>query len=389
MLSLEARATASIAIVDKRKGNNGKQRVKFVTGPYQDSSSSSSSLVAAPRTTTLGGPARVTALVKTVPVSNRSRSIMQFKVTAEPQDWYRVEYVTDTPGDAEQARSKVLKRILRGKKTKKAGVTFGATTADISDTPHLLEPGEAVHVGVRFVPCPPSDTKRWPVKRTVEKAGALVLNLEGGRKQKIDLKGMMLRPSLELNHTYGKPKAFFTTKAFDFDFGGVFVKMRQSVVLQLRNPTIINAKWRIKHVPRGQSADTSSMKVSTLRDLNLRDFDLDAHTVDDPSVFSFSQMFGEVNARSRAPAVGFATKLDEDINNLVETLRGGKTFADTRPVRMRHDGLEHMNVQARFSPKDTREYLCRYRLEVEHGYPSSIDIELRGCGTLDESKRRS
>uniref|UniRef100_A0A7S2XAB2 Uncharacterized protein n=1 Tax=Lotharella oceanica TaxID=641309 RepID=A0A7S2XAB2_9EUKA len=130
------------------------------------------------------------------------------------------------------------------------------------------------------------------------------------------------------------------------------------------------------------------MDMATLRGLNHEEFDLDASMVDDPTVFSFAHMSGVVAPCTRTPAKAFATKLDSDLSTLMNTLATGKGLSDTRPVQLRKEGVEHLQLGMDFNPKSTTGYLSRYVLEIEHGYPKSIDIELRGQGTLAENKRR-
>mmetsp|Transcript_21613 Transcript_21613/g.43401 ORF Transcript_21613/g.43401 Transcript_21613/m.43401 type:complete len:2057 (+) Transcript_21613:50-6220(+) len=377
MLSLEAKATLSVVEVDKRKGEGGAQCVKYVVGPYADSSSDSAE----------------TPLVKTVPISNRSRSVVRLGVHAEPKEWFQVVYLSDSPGDAEEAKEKIVASLRkRGRRKGQSTVTaskFARTVStEFSGGGTLLAPGEAAHIGVRLKAFPPTDVKRWPVQPTSVQKGALVLTFDGRRTQVIDLKATMLRPCVEINHAFGKPTPVFTTRSYVHNFGMSYLKVTASATIEIRNPTRVPARWRIVHVPREKSTKGNPMDMATLRGLNHEEFDLDANLVDDPTVFSFVQMSGVVAPCTRTPAKAFATKLNSDLSALMKTLASGTGLSDTRPIQLRKQGVEHLQLGMGFSPKNTKGYLSRFVLEIEHGYPRSINIELRGQGTLAEDKKR-
>lgn len=365
ILALEARAIESSLQVDKRRAPDGKQSLKFVAGPYRSTTSEAE-----------------TPMVKTIPVANRGDSTLRFRVKTDPAEWFRVDFVSESASDPRRKKSAFTKTQGAADKFRPSARAYPASRQTV------LAPGESALIGVRFTPAAPSDTKRWPLERDIVRRGALVVDFEDRRDQKFDLVGTLVRPMLELNQTPAKV-AFpptFDTKPYAHDFSSVRLKTTQVTTFEIRNPTRVNAKWRLVHVPRRKTVKGDSMKVSTLKGLKNAEFELERDMVDDPSVFIFAKMSGIVEALTRTRARGFPTQRENTLDTLMASLRKGQKLTDTRPINMRRDEVEHLQLDVAFQPKKKTAYKSKFRLEVEAGCPSGVEIELRGVGTYDEDK---
>ena len=139
------------------------------------------------------------------------------------------------------------------------------------------------------------------------------------------LEAQILRPTLHVSPS-------------QFDFGTVHVKDHRTIRICIANPTKVDAKWNIKHVPTtfaNSSAD----------------------------VFAFSQVSGILPG----PTV-------PENSGLVQSKppKGKSRFFQGLPFEM--------NVT--FQPGTSKRYSTTFRFVVEKG--NSFDLTLSGQGTFDE-----
>jgi hypothetical protein len=152
----------------------------------------------------------------------------------------------------------------------------------------------------------------------------------------------------------------------------------RKMTLTLTNPSNAEAFWRVEHMPfnRASQNHKSAMDSKILETLSNPEFDRDFDTVDDPSVFLFSEYQGLI------PAETYGNSYVGKALLAAPALKGGDPDVKT--------------ITITFLPTTKAEYLSRFRfvadpsitLGSEHDIqaPSaSMILTLRGRGCYDES----
>lgn len=122
--------------------------------------------------------------------------------------------------------------------------------------------------------------------QAVEEQGQLILSFSTGQSLQIPLAVQIGTP-------------FLVASSPRLTFGTCRVTMSCQGMLLLSNPTDVEAKWMVSHVPGGGAA---IRRVSAIR---VKGFDTGASEVDDPSVFTFSPNEGVV----QGPTVSVASAM--------------------------------------------------------------------------------
>lgn len=114
------------------------------------------------------------------------------------------------------------------------------------------------------------------------------------------------------------------------------------------------------------------MHPSTLRSLSNAEFVRDP-CEDDPTVFSFSELTGEVRGgtlpQSARPAIGYQTT---EVSPAISASTTSVWDLSREPI----------TLQVHFAPKRAVCYHSLFRFQVECGEP--VELQLYGSGTMDE-----
>lgn len=169
--------------------------------------------------------------------------------------------------------------------------------------------------------------------------GALDVTFASGASQRLALSGVVSRPAVVVT----PPQVVFAT---------THVEERSVAVVHLANPTAVEARWKMEHIP---FAGVRTFAYEEER------AEAEAHT-DDPSVFAFSTSSG---------ALPGPTLTAEDAGGAAPA---GTARQDAPPLPVRVTFRPHKNLR----------YRSRFRVVVHCGAP--FDVVLTGEGTYQEHK---
>ncbi|RLN87722.1 hypothetical protein BBJ28_00015081, partial [Nothophytophthora sp. Chile5] len=235
----------------------------------------------------------------------------------------------------------------------------------------MLPPQMAVRIDLRFIPTTsmtsassasstttpspslttkPSTPEQQPLHYQID--GELRVKFATRSVQTIRLVAVVLRPAV-----VASPSVFF--------FGRVHLSSSRVVVLRLANPTAVTARFAVQHMPRPKPVSRAQHQEMRVHH---------AHLLDEPGVFTFSALSGELQGptTSLKSAGGWLPTTDSTRDLL------GENASTTHPLV--HAPLE---LQVEFRPRESgRRYKSRFRFAVEHG--RGFEVVLEGAGHLDE-----
>ncbi|RLN02400.1 hypothetical protein BBJ28_00005494 [Nothophytophthora sp. Chile5] len=235
----------------------------------------------------------------------------------------------------------------------------------------MLPPQMAVRIDLRFIPSTsmasassafsattpsfslttkPSTPGQQPLHYQID--GELRVKFATRSVQTIRLVAVVLRPAI-----VASPSVFF--------FGRVHLSSSRVVVLRLANPTVVTARFAVQHMPRPKPVSRAQHQEMRVHH---------AHLLDEPGVFTFSALSGELQGptTSLKSAGGWLPTTDSTRDLLSENA------STTHPLV--HAPLE---LQVEFRPRESgRRYKSRFRFAVEHG--RDFEVVLEGAGHLDE-----
>jgi hypothetical protein len=204
-----------------------------------------------------------------------------------------------------------------------------------------------------------------------ESEGTLAIHFSTGQVQRMKLVGVVSRPMV-------------VCAPAEYDFGLVHTESSSEFLLFLSNPTKVDAKWNVVHVP-----------VSTPKYNITLDDDLKSSVTDNPNVFSFGQLSG-VQQGPCYPLVAAGSSLPLDFNqrtkpgfqqqNLNSTAIAWNehtTLLDRLKYRNNKNYKEPLPIKVVFRPFANQSYQSRYRFIVENG--EGFDVVFSGKGTYEEN----
>ncbi|CEG35731.1 uncharacterized protein PHALS_00066 [Plasmopara halstedii] len=215
----------------------------------------------------------------------------------------------------------------------------------------LLPPQMSVHIDLRFLPAN-FQTSHLP-NFQCNSLQSLHNQIDGELRvlfstqsiQTIRLTAVVLRPAIVVSPSI-------------INFGQVTTS--RSIVLRLANPTVVPAHFSIQHIPRPKS-------ITRVQQEEMRRYD--AHLIDKPEVFTFSQLTGVL--------VGPTPVLKSD--------EGYLDISDSMRVRLRKDTRfchpflhAPLDLSVDFHPQKDQQYQSRFRFKVENG--RDFEIVLKGTG---------
>ncbi|ETP10790.1 hypothetical protein F441_13640 [Phytophthora nicotianae CJ01A1] len=225
----------------------------------------------------------------------------------------------------------------------------------------MLPPQMSVRIDLRFLPSASllTDTSTLKSKSSLPQQQPLHTQFNGELRVKfatksvqiIRLAAVVLRPAIVVS-----PSVFF--------FGRVHLSASRCVILRLANPTVVPAQFSIQHVPRPKPVSRAQQQEMSQHH---------AHLTDDPAVFTFAQLSGELQGPTTTlkSAGGYLSTTDS-IKDLLENA------TTTHPLV--HAPLE---LRVEFHPRESgRRYKSRFRFNVQHG--RDFEVALEGIGHLDE-----
>ncbi|GMG17770.1 unnamed protein product [Phytophthora fragariaefolia] len=229
----------------------------------------------------------------------------------------------------------------------------------------MLPPQMSVRIDLRFLPSaslrtnsasnspkpkPPLLQQQLPLHAQFD--GELRVRFATHSVQTIRLAAVVLRPAIVVS-----PSLFF--------FGRVHLSASRFAVLRLANPTVVPARFTVQHVPRPKPVSRAQQQEMQQHH---------AHLTDEPGVFTFSILSGELQGPTTTlkSAGGWLPTTD----SMRDLLAEGATT--THPLV--HAPLE---VRVEFHPRENgRHYKSRFRFIVENG--CDFEVVLEGTGHLDE-----
>ncbi|KAG7382984.1 Deleted in lung and esophageal cancer protein 1 [Phytophthora pseudosyringae] len=232
----------------------------------------------------------------------------------------------------------------------------------------ILPPQMSVRIDLRFLPSAslPADSSASTASKSKPKPllqqqqqplhyqidGELRVKFATKSVQMIRLATVVLRPAIVVS-----PSVFF--------FGRVHLSASRFVLLRLANPTVVPARFSVQHVPRPKPVSRAQQQEMHQHH---------AHLTDDPAVFTFSKLAGELRGptTSLKSSGGYLSTTDSTRDLL------GEDATTTHPLV--HAPLE---LRVEFHPRESgRRYKSRFRFTVEHG--RDFEVVLEGTGHLDE-----
>ncbi|KAL4116442.1 hypothetical protein PRIC2_011896 [Phytophthora ramorum] len=231
----------------------------------------------------------------------------------------------------------------------------------------MLPPQMSVRIDLRFLPSASLTTDSAASAASKPKAkpllqqqqplhsqfdGQLRVKFATKSVQTIRLAAVVLRPAIVVS-----PSAFY--------FGRVHLSASRFVVLRLANPTTVPARFAVQHVPRPKP-------ISRAQHQEMQQHH--AHLTDEPAVFTFSKLSGELRGPTTTlkSAGGWLPTTDSMRDLLSEDA------TTTHPLV--HAPLE---LRVEFHPRESgRRYKSRFRFTVEHG--RDFEVMLEGTGHLNE-----
>ena len=171
------------------------------------------------------------------------------------------------------------------------------------------------------------------------------------------------------------------------DFRVVRTDGSSRLVVFLSNPTEVDAVWTLRHVPRGARASDGIDGDNARPD-----------SLDDPSVFEFSEETGSVRGPS-LPLRTAAACVPKDFNRTNDALftqtvtaltwrdAGGAAAVTTLDAALAKEAAANPRaprpVGVTFKPKTNRRYCSRFRFCVEEG--EGFDVVFQGAGSFEEN----
>ncbi|KAL4116436.1 hypothetical protein PRIC2_011890 [Phytophthora ramorum] len=231
----------------------------------------------------------------------------------------------------------------------------------------MLPPQMSVRIDLRFLPSASLTTDSAASAASKPKAkpllqqqqplhsqfdGQLRVKFATKSVQTIRLAAVVLRPAIVVS-----PSVFY--------FGRVHLSASRFVVLRLANPTTVPARFAVQHVPRPKP-------ISRAQHQEMQQHH--AHLTDEPAVFTFSKLSGELRGPTTTlkSAGGWLPTTDSMRDLLSEDA------TTTHPLV--HAPLE---LRVEFHPRESgRRYKSRFRFTVEHG--RDFEVMLEGTGHLSE-----
>ena len=232
---------------------------------------------------------------------------------------------------------------------------FNPESTPLFSLPNLRQ----FYLSVKFN-APSTKSSQWPISPFYSLPhyinGSVQINHANGDTQSFPLLAELHRPKLLIQPTFNQ-----------FDI--TFCSHKSILFLQLYNSSIVPAHWSLVHVASAVFSTESAMHPNTLLNLSNAEFDSNKDYVDDPTVFSFSDLNGVAPAStlppSGLPAIGFQT-------NKVENREYFAWDKNREPVEL----------TVYFTPKKEANYRSKFRILVECG--ESFDIEIYGTGSNNE-----
>ena len=240
---------------------------------------------------------------------------------------------------------------------------------------HLL-PRRSLNLDILFSPPPlPPASPLEPAKLKYEYEGELIIKFSTGQQQRVSLQGVVVRPALVVS-----PPAH--------DFKVVRTDAVSNLSLFLSNPTEVDIEWQLRHVPRARRVSDGIDGDNAPPD-----------SVDDPSVFSFSEVTAHMTGPS-LPLKSAAACIPKDFNRLADSLFAQTVTALTwRPGDDRDLAVTSLDaalkneartnprmplpITVSFKPKRNVRYCSRFRFDVHKGEP--FDVVLQGEGSFEEN----
>ena len=203
---------------------------------------------------------------------------------------------------------------------------------------HLLPPGGVLVVTIKYnyysVPMSTFDTNIIELKN--DYLGLLTILYSNGEQQDIKLHVEIVKPTVAVSPP-------------EYNFGRIHVEKTVASIMYMANPTIVDAKWKIIHVPSllAIASNGSSSK--------------DVVNMDDPEVFQFNVKEGIM----RGPTL---------------QLHAAGVHAPQGGLINKSKNLEELCVV--FHPKLKGKYKSRFRFSVVGG--EGFDVVLSGEGSYEE-----
>ena len=291
---------------------------------------------------------------KLIPLVNKGAADCNFTLHPTPARFFGLADDPSDPGAKAfaVAKTRELKRKARGEKN------------PVETPVHQLISGSSMAVAILFKPpriSEPDYLMVWPKKIKSQVEGNLEIRFTNGIVQNLPLKAELLRGALTIN-------------PLKFNFGSAHTSpgddYQNPLDILLRNPSPTDLSWTLTHVPFTRKTRVKAMAPTTLRELNNPEFDLDAKTVDDPSVFAMSAMSGSIKAGVGAmPDIAFTAKNARVDEKLIQR--------------------KAVNLRVYFRPTEPVYYLSQFLFEVKDGSDQpNMMLTLRGLGSLEEIEDR-
>lgn len=224
--------------------------------------------------------------------------------------------------------------------------------------------------------------------KQVEEDGNLIISYSTGQKLYIPLKASIATP-------------FITSSSPRMSFGTCLTTHTCDGTLLLSNPTGVQARWTLSHVPgAGSSKKVTAIRVRGFEDNNrLKD---KGPELDDPNVFEITPTGGILDGPtvSVAAAISAPPKDQSRSENGIVPQRFAQTswalstltVGDT--LQLRHNKQHQFEADAFFpepvkivfKPKKNAKYSSRFRFSCEFG--NAFDIILQGEGTFEEHEHK-
>ena len=274
------------------------------------------------------------AHMQTVTLSNQTGSAFTFSLAIRPLTVFKiVDVISSAP-----------KHPLQDVSRRNGGGGRAGAGGGGSSGPFTLPNSSTVAVKLLFLPPaakPAGPQEIQPLERNFD--GELRVTYANGVKDEQVFK---------IHAHVQKPMILVSPS--DHRFGAVHVERWQTTELYLSNPTIVDAEWRIKHIPFQKPPQRVGIEPPAPELL----------PVDQPSVFKFSQVAGIMMGPSLPLHVASA-KLPEGL-------------ADESKAPLR--------INVSFKPDKAVHYRSRFRFVVAKG--QSFDVVLYGKGSIKEGTDR-
>jgi len=240
-----------------------------------------------------------------------------------------------------------------------------ATAAGSGAQVFSLPQGENISIEMAFTP--PTKAKKEKKSMTdktlklktryppVGESRHLTVNYVNGSTQVVGLQATVFRPIVLVAPS-------------EFNFGQQHVEGLKANTFYLANPTEVDAKWSIQHIPRpvptsrAQKAAAAAAAAACGGTL----------PEDDPDVFEFSIDSGVVRGPT-LPIDSADALVPKDFNRSKGAVFGNAQQKGKMPIA----------VTISFNPDRAVRYKSRFRFEVSNG--EGVDVVLEGSGTLEEA----